>query len=153
MKFAALLLFLVIVVGLAYVRFAPLDPAVGNIDPLTFERTTKGGWIVRPEGGDAPSPVVPGTPADVLAALDRIALATARTSLFAGSVQAGQVTYVTRSLLMGYPDFTTITVLPAPDGGSLPVLVGQQRFGDGDMGVNQARIDGWLAQLTAATTP
>jgi uncharacterized protein (DUF1499 family) len=151
-KLLVVILPILVVLGLAYVRFAPNDPAIWHGDPLTAVRTTAGGWLVRPEGGDAPSPVIPGDPADVLAALDRIALATPRTHVLTGTVLTGQVTYVTRSLIMGFPDFTTVTVLPAPGGGSLPVLFARQRFGDGDMGVNRARVESWLAQL-AATTP
>jgi hypothetical protein len=150
-KLLSILVLMLVVLGFAYIRFAPNDPAAWDVDPLTAIRVGAGGWIVRPEGGDAPSPVVPGDPEDVLAALDRIALATPRTSLFAGSVLSGRVTYVTRSLIMGWPDFTTITVLAAPGGGSLPVLFARQRFGDGDMGVNRARVEAWLAQLSATT--
>jgi hypothetical protein len=145
------LFLLVLLVGafVAWVRLAPNDPGDWHVDPLTATRTTQGGWLVRPEGGDAAGPVIAADAAAVLEALDRIALATPRTVLLAGSVAEGRLTYMTRSALMGFPDFTTVTTVPA-EGGVTPVLFARQRFGDGDMGVNRARVEDWLAQLTAA---
>jgi uncharacterized protein (DUF1499 family) len=152
MRIALLLIVLVVLAGLAWIRLAPIDPARWHGDPLTATRTTAGGWLVRPEGGDAAAPDLATDPATALAALDRIALATPRTQVLAGSVAEGRITYVTRSALMGFPDLTTVTVLPA-EGGVVPVIFARQVYGDGDMGVNRARVEGWLAALEAAVTP
>jgi uncharacterized protein (DUF1499 family) len=79
---------------------------------------------------------------DALARLDEIALETPRTSRLAGSAEDGRVTYVTRSRVFGFPDYTTAEVVD----GQLRVF-GRLRFGGSDMGVNRARIESWLAQL------
>ena len=85
--------------------------------------------------------------AEVMSALDRIILATPRTELLAGSVSDGRVTYVTRSKWMGFPDYTTLQL----NDGSVE-LYARSRFGQSDMGVNKARVEGWLAQLPSEPT-
>ena len=76
-----------------------------------------------------------------MARIDAIARATPRTTVLAGSVAEGRITYVTRSRLWGFPDYTTVE-----RSGDRITLFGRLRFGRGDMGVNRARIEGWLAQ-------
>jgi hypothetical protein len=149
-----ILLGLVVLIGgaLAFVRLAPNDPTHWHVDISGATRTTSGGWLVLPTGGDAPSPVFAVPAPDLMAMLDRIALDTSRTTLLAGSVAEGRLTYMTRSALIGFPDFTTVQTTDTPDGTAL-MLFARQRFGDGDMGVNRARAEDWLAKLQAATTP
>lgn len=78
-----------------------------------------------------------------LAQLDAIALASPRTQRLAGSVDAGRITWVTRSRLWGFPDYTTADVTPQG-----VVLYARARFGSNDLGVNGARLQGWLARLS-----
>ena len=77
-----------------------------------------------------------------LAQLDRIIRDTQGTQVLAGSVADGQVTYISRTRWIGFPDYTTVTL----DDGILEVF-GRLRFGRSDFGVNAKRIKGWLAQL------
>ena len=79
-----------------------------------------------------------------LAELDRIARDTPRTSVLAGSVEEGQITYITRSRIFGFPDFTTVTLEDAGEAQVLEIWA-RLRFGQSDMGVNRARVEGWLA--------
>ena len=84
---------LILVVGvLAYVRLAPSDPkrwhkasSVTNMG----ETRSKFGHIWRE--------AIEGDGKDKLRALDEAAMATPRTTRLAGSVDEGQITYVTRS--------------------------------------------------------
>jgi uncharacterized protein (DUF1499 family) len=80
-----------------------------------------------------------------LATLDRIIRDTPRTRWLAGSVQEGMVTYVTRSRVMGFPDYTTVR-----QAGDMVEIYGRLRFGKSDLGVNAARIDRWLRRLAEA---
>lgn len=119
----------------AYIRFAPSDPAVWNVPPDTMA------------AGDYPGEgrflaVRYGVPAGTLDRLTAIALATPRTTILAGSAQDGMVTFVTRSALWGFPDYTTARLQD-----DTFAIFGRLRFGRGDMGVNEARIKGWLAAL------
>lgn len=128
----------------AYIRLAPTNPARWHVDPNmagaedAVENLPGGVRLAR--SFDAP-------PAEVLGAIDRIARATPRTRAIAGSVGEGMITYQTRSALWGFPDFTTIAAGAGPDGGTRLRIYARLRFGGGDMGVNAARVDSWLAQL------
>ena len=56
------------------------------------------------------------------------------------------MTYVTRSALWGFPDYTSVKVVP--DGaGSVVTIFARARFGESDIGVNRARVERWLSQL------
>lgn len=93
-------------------------------------------------------------PEDVMKALDAVILKTPRTKRMAGMPGLELITYQTRSALFGYPDYTNVSII-APgtvdNAGSLLIVRGQARFGASDMGVNQARIKGWLDQLGPLT--
>ncbi len=122
-------LVVLVAAGLAWIRLAPDDIARWHQLPeLTADRDMEGG-VMR---------VVPGHLAD----LDQIVLSEPRTHVLAGSVEDEMVTYVTRSKVFGFPDYTTV----AQRGGDLAVHA-RLRYGKSDMGVNKARVDRWLAEL------
>jgi uncharacterized protein (DUF1499 family) len=123
---------IIVVAGLAYVRLAPSDPAQWNIAPEVSENKTFKSGVKRL--------IVAGP--DGLARLDKIIMATPRTQVLAGSVTKGMVTYVTRSLVFGFPDYTTVQ----QDAGSLKIYA-RQRFGRSDIGVNKARVEAWINAL------
>jgi uncharacterized protein (DUF1499 family) len=124
-----------------YVRLAPSDPARWHVAPLA---EGPAGEVVVAGLNRATLRLGPeaGAPADLLARLDAVALATPRTVRLAGSVEAGRITWITRSALWGFPDYTTAEV--RPDGLAIEA---RSRFGQGDMGVNAARLRDWLARL------
>lgn len=130
----ALIVFLavLIVIGL-YVRLAPSDPARWHAMPPDMEEGEFEGGAMR---------VVEAGP-DALVRLNAIALATPRTHVMAGSVESGMITYVTRSRVFGFPDYTTVDLKE----GRL-MIHARLRFGRSDLGVNAARIDTWLSELT-----
>ena len=55
--------------------------------------------------------------------------------------------YIQRSALMGYPDTIVVHFFDLPDGRSTLALYSRSQLGHGDMGVNRARIERWLAKL------
>jgi uncharacterized protein (DUF1499 family) len=129
-----------------YVRLAPSDPGQWHGDSMTAPVPSGNGWLLREGDGNAPAPVYAADPAAVLEALDAIAMATARTVRLAGSVEEGRITWVTRSRLMGFPDYTTAIAVAGPDGTRLAIHA-RQRFGQNDLGVNRARIEAWVSAL------
>lgn len=144
------LIVLAAIAGLmAYIRLAPTDPAVWHVDPMAAPVPAMNGWLLRDGDGSAPSPVFAADPVAVLAALDAVAMATPRTARVAGSPEEGRITWVTRTRLMGYPDYTTASAV-AGEGGTRLVIYARQRFGSGDWGVNRARIEDWVARVQAA---
>lgn len=131
--------------GAAWVRLAPSDPAVWHVDPKAAA-PGEGRFVVRPEGGDVAFPVSALSPAELLGRLDAVAMATPRTMRLAGSVDEGRITYVTRTKGLGFPDYTTVEAVEGPGGTSLAIFA-RLRFGKSDLGVNRARVEGWLAAL------
>ncbi len=137
----ALGLVAVLVAGFAFwVRLAPTDPSAWHQPAYPKglgDFPADGGFeAVRPLNRPA---------AEVLAEADRVIMATPRTDRIAGSVEEGMITYVTRSALWGFPDYTTVWVTES----ETPTISfhGRLRFGRSDMGVNRARIEDWLAEL------
>mgnify|MGYP000138538571 CR=1 FL=1 len=125
-------LLIVVIGGLAWIRLAPSDPQVWHVDPhVTADQDLAGGVRRRIQGDRA-----------MLSNLDDIIRNTPRTQRLAGSVEDGHVTYVSRSRWMGFPDYTTVML----NGDQLEIW-GRLRFGKSDMGVNKARVDGWIEQL------
>jgi hypothetical protein len=126
-----------------YIRLAPLHASVQHAVTLPVgqagQSTGVGSHTVIMDVADG---------AAFISLLDDIIMATPRTRSVAGKVAEGRVTYVTRSRVMAFPDFTTVAV--GPDNKTL-TLHGRLRFGKSDMGVNRARIENWLAQLNGDT--
>lgn len=131
------------------IRFAPADRA----DWHKFDRqvqTGDGGIHITAEQGGALAMRIADDP-DVLEKLTEIALKTPRTRIFAGSVDEGMITFETRSAFWGFPDYTTVKLLPESlvkgmDGQTL-LIHARLRFGKKDFGVNKRRVNGWMKAL------
>ena len=149
-KILVILALLAVAGVMLYIRFTPSDPEQWHVDPRAATKPdSPNSWLVRPVGGDAPSPEF-ALPAPELAQLvDEVVLAQPRTRRIAGSVEAGHMTYVTRTPLMGYPDYVSIRVFATATGASLAVF-SRARFGHSDMGNNRRRLEDWLAAIDAA---
>ncbi|MEE4348160.1 MAG: DUF1499 domain-containing protein [Paracoccaceae bacterium] len=133
MKLISLVLLAVLGFGL-WVRLAPSDPARWHVAVGDAGNRDFAGAVIR---------TIPAQPGD-MTRLDRIIRATPRTTLLAGTPEEGMVTYITRSRIWGFPDYTTIQATP----GAI-LLHGRLRFGSSDLGVNRARVEGWIAALQA----
>lgn len=131
------LLALIAVSGALYIRVAPMDAEEFH---RTYPGNAVGDWPMA--GGFEAVRAVEGDPQAALARLDAIIRATPRTKPLAGSVAEGHVSYVTRSAVWGFPDTTNVWLE-----GELLHIRGHLRFGGSDMGVNRARIEGWLQAL------
>lgn len=125
----------------AFIRAAPSDPARWHIalHPRPAEIAAPSRALVTLRNGayvdlqDSPN---------LLARLDAIAMATPRTIRLAGSAAEGRITWVTRSLMWGFPDYTT-----AEMGRDGLTIFARQRFGGNDHGVNAARLAAWVSAL------
>jgi len=127
----------IIVVGMGYIRLAPSDPARWHVAPDVRENADLTHGVKR---------VIAAGPA-ALGQLDAIIRESPRTRVLAGSVEEGMITYVTRTAVMGFPDYTTIQAA-----GDQVQIYGRLRFGRSDLGVNRNRVDGWLAMLERVST-
>ena len=127
-----LILVLAVAAGLAFVRLAPSDASRWHVPIGSAENTDGEGWSAR---------VVPATPG-LLSEVHQAMLALPRTELLAGSVGEGRLTYITRSKLVGFPDYTTVE----QDGEQIK-LYARLRFGKSDLRVNAKRLDGLLKRV------
>ncbi len=141
---------LVGVLALAFVvRLAPNDPLVWNvaIDDLTAAEPGPCTDQIRPlPNGARVVCLLQGEPEEILAKLSLIATAYPRTFILAGAPREGRMTWVSRTRIMGYPDYTTAEVTVTPSGVVLRIFA-RQRFGRGDWGVNAGRLKAWLSGL------
>jgi len=129
----------------AFIRLAPSDPAHWHTDPGTIPVRACGD-LTTTQSGARVTCLRLEDPTTLLANLDSIALASPRTTRLAGSAETGRITWITRSFLWGFPDYTTAQATITPAGARLDV-VARQRFGGSDWGVNAARLAAWLTAL------
>lgn len=132
---------------IAFIRLAPSDASLWHVDLAAAGFTAGQGQVFCLRPDNRYGPVTDATA--MLAQLDAIAMATPRTERLAGSAADGRITWVTRSRLMGFPDYTTAQVMAGPG----LCIYGRQRFGSEDMGVNAARIGGWVQTLLGLAEP
>ncbi len=135
------LLALLALAGMGVIRFAPIDPARVH----TASRASEPGDVSTSTRFVATRQITT-TGEGILTATDRMIRATPRTQVLAGDVAEGRISYVTRSAVIGFPDYITIEALEGDDG-TLFVVRSRARFAGYDWGVNKARVEGWLAQL------
>lgn len=129
MRWIGLVLVLLVISALLWIRLAPDDVARWHQLPEVVQDRDMEGGVIR---------LVPGD----LAEFDRIMATEPRTHILAGSVDEGLVTYVTRSRVFGFPDYTTV----AQRGEDLAIYA-RLRYGKSDMGVNKARVQRVLAAM------
>jgi len=140
-------LILILLAGLmAYVRFAPTNPDDWHMDlgqrPAPLAKPSPDTVTTLPNGAYTDLVLSPDQAQTALANLDAIALANPRTRRLAGSAASGRITWQSRSLIWGFPDYTTAQI--TADG---LTIFARQRFGSQDMGVNAARLQSWLSKL------
>lgn len=135
------------VAGALYVRLAPDDPARWHADPVSAARTGKPNDALLIPGGADAAPVWAATPAELMQAIDAVALAAPDTRLLARGPDPLLATYVQRSSLMRYPDYISVRALPAGDGRATLAVHSRSRYGHSDLGVNAKRVSAWLAAI------
>ncbi len=132
-------------VGLgAYIRLAPSDPTLWHQDPEIVVSTGKPNEY-RLVGDLAP--VYNMAASDMAALVDELIAAQPRVTRLAGSPQTLMMTYVQRSMSMGYPDYITFRVVPMGSEQSKLEILSRSRFGRSDLGVNKLRIKQWVGLI------
>lgn len=125
---------LLVLIGLAaYIRFAPskVDDWHDCDDALlSVNRPGDGRYTIQIDNSDATT----------LSEIHQRALQSPRTHVLAGSLEEGCITFITRSRLWGFPDYTTVVL----QDGKL-TMFGRLRFGKKDFGMNKKRLESWRA--------
>ena len=151
MRFIVLAVLGIVVAAIVYVRLAPID-----VDGVHAQADARGTGDYDAVGGFLVVRQITAAPEAILSGIAQTALAGDRTKILAGSANEGMITFVTRSKLFGFPDFTTASIIPAgtvDNAGPLLMIDGRLRFGKSDLGVNKARIERWLTALGPLTVP
>ncbi len=137
------LLLMIAISALVYVRMAPHNLGLVHVVPPT------GATPDAPVIGDGSAlflQVFDSQPKTVWANISTVISNTPRTKQIAGSQDAGMISYVTRSRIFGFPDYTTVLVTEI--GGKTHMqMFGRLRFGRSDFGVNGARLRGWVQAI------
>lgn len=138
----------VLVLGvMTWIRIAPSDPARWHEDPRLVARPSSPNFhLIRMADGDEMPRVFQMTPEALAARVEEVARADGAERI-AGSLAAGHMTYLSRTPLMGYPDYTSILIEPAGEGAMI-LAFARSRFGHSDLGVNRARITRWIDALS-----
>lgn len=146
-RMTLIFLLLLLVTGgfAAYVRLSANPAGRWHQDPLAVTaRGAQNSYLLAPGGDGAPAHL-PLPPDEVARRLDAVTAATPRTELLA---EGGfGKTWVTRSRLWGFPDFTSVRLIAGAEGGTDLLIFARSRFGKSDLGVNRARVEDWLARL------
>ncbi|MCL6282982.1 DUF1499 domain-containing protein [Ruegeria sp. 2012CJ41-6] len=125
-------LLIAVVVVLGYVRLAPSEVTEWHVAPVGDSDVNGKGSVLR----------VLRTGPDALKQFDAVARAGAGTKVLAGSLDEGMITYITRTKVFGFPDYTT-----AQQQGEILRIHARLRFGRSDFGVNRKRVEAWIAQM------
>ena len=139
--------------GLAKLMGSPLDIGPVNWARLT-RHATPNDALVCPAGHspsaepDAEPKIYSVAPGELLARLKRTALAEPDTSeLYCGPDCDHRARILQHTRLMRFPDTIDIAVLAVADNQSTLAIYSRSLIGRGDLGVNRARIERWLAAL------
>ena len=121
-----------VVFGLLWIRFSPIYNESWHVTTRADRDKAFMGGVIRflPAAGKAE-----------LSQLVAVIEKTQRTKHIAGGEKEGMLTYVTRTKVFGFPDFTTLWL---SDTGLH--IYARVRFGRIDFGVNRARVADWLNQ-------
>jgi uncharacterized protein (DUF1499 family) len=82
-------------------------------------------------------------------AWDQMVAEQPRLQLLRRDVTNTQIDYVQRSRLLRFPDLITVRFVPVDETHSTLAIYSRSVWGQGDFGVNRARVEEWLARLQA----
>ena len=134
------------VIGAAvYFRNVSMPAEVWHVDPARVTPPASPNFA-RLTGAEAP--VFDMAPEALGLRIEAIATAEGAERI-AGDPASGQMTYVVRSRLMGFPDAISIRLVPLDQGTRMEIF-SRSRFGYSDMGVNGARVARWIAALSGS---
>ncbi|MDU8945662.1 DUF1499 domain-containing protein [Ovoidimarina sediminis] len=150
MKTAFLIVLALAVLGAialqAWIRLSAVDPARWHT-AIEVPEDAPGDWPMQ--NGHRAVFDLAETPQTVWSRVETHLLSLPRTRVLVGEAGTGRMTFVTRTAFWGFPDFTTVEVLPR-EGGARVRVFARQGIGQYDWGVNRARVEGLQEALTAS---
>ncbi|MEM8789652.1 MAG: DUF1499 domain-containing protein [Pseudomonadota bacterium] len=142
---------------LAYsVRSVTHEPADWHVDPLAVptSETPNSYRVAIPDFTehlvDQAAPIYAVDASTLARAFDTFVMGQPRVERVAGTVEEGWMTYVQFTEQLRFPDYVSVRFYDFDDAGKSTVAIySRSRFGYGDMGVNQARVQAWLQSLAS----
>jgi len=134
---------------------APLAERL-DLDPATLERTGRpNDFLVCPESfcaaaSDRVAPVLDLPPADQLRLWEEVVTTSPRSRVLEIDDDRLTIHAEQRSRLMRFVDTIVVRVVPLEDGRSSFAAYSRSELGYSDLGVNQARLEDWIARVEAA---
>lgn len=131
---------------------------VGEVPVVDFasleRRPTPNQYLLCPTGmcsaeTDGAAPVFNLSTAKLQAAWDELISEQSRVQVLRRDITNKQIDYVQRSRLLRFPDLITVRFVPVDDTHATLAIYSRSLYGKGDMGVNRARVEEWLAKLKA----
>ncbi len=125
------------------------------VDFSTLERRpTPNQYLLCPTGmcaaeTDGAAPIFNVPAPKLQAAWDEMIAEQPRVQVLRRDITNKQIDYVQRSRLMRFPDLITVRFVPMDDTHATIAIYSRSVYGKGDMGVNRARVEEWLAKLKA----
>ncbi len=135
------------------------DPDLG---PVLFERlerrSTPNDALACPPGlciakSDVSVPLYPKTAHDLRLAFSKVIASEPRVSVVDADDMTLTDRYIQRSQYFGFPDTIVVRFLDGGNGRSTLAIYSRSQLGRGDLGVNRARIERWLAKLGVHVPP
>ena len=102
---------------------------------------------------DIVPPVLPVSAQDLKAALARALRSEPRTIEVASDDASLTYRFVQRSRWLHFPDTIVVRLLEMPHRQSSVLIYSRSQMGNGDMGVNRARVQRWLNEIVAQAKP
>lgn len=134
------------------------DPAVWHVDPLAVEMSTSpNDYRVAPGElatgrVDREAPVYDERAIILAQAWDDFVLSQQDVVRIAGLPSELMMTYVQRTPRLKIPDYISVKFIDLGENRTTIAIYSRSRYGYGDMGVNKARIEGWIKTLEAFET-
>lgn len=94
-------------------------------------------------------PIYGATVEETRAAWEKILSGEPRVKELRRNADATQIDYVQRSAFWRFPDLITIRFIPIGENKTTIAIYSRSIYGQGDFGVNRARIRDWVARLNA----
>ncbi len=134
-------------------------PDLGPVDFETLKRrTTPNDALACPPGlcaarSDVTSPVFAVSAPELQKAFAKAIATEPRVEQVASDESGFSARYVQRSKVFRFPDTINVRFIDLGEGRSTIALYSRSQLGEGDFGVNHARIERWLAKLEKTAPP
>ena len=143
--------FLIIGPARIWSLFGPADLGPVTFETLQRRSTPNDALACPPEVCGAKADIVPPifavSATDLAHAFDKAIASEPRLTLVESSEQGASRRYIQRSRLLDFPDTIVVRFFERAGGHSTLALYSRSQLGKGDLGVNRARIERWLAEL------